>query len=124
MRLDALAKRKAQRPKPLEIDFCIDARGVGVRVSEHLADLRQGSPGAQQLTGQAVAEQMCPSVRKAADSCTFERRPGNHRDGAPGGKADVGRQDPQKQPARIGHRSILAQVGNDGRADIGGDWHA
>ncbi|MBK5941826.1 hypothetical protein CCR96_21795 [Halochromatium roseum] len=55
--------RQAQRAKPLKIDFCIDARGVGVRVSEHVADLGQGGTGAQGPTHGLARRRACvPSV--------------------------------------------------------------
>jgi hypothetical protein len=66
---------------------------------------------------------MGPLVRVATNAGALEIGLGDHRDRATGCKADVGCQRAQKQPATRRLGATIAQVGDDGCADVWRDRH-
>src|SRR6266566_9385859 len=90
---------EAQCPERLDIHLRVDARGVMALVSQQLADLRQGRAGSEKLGGKAMSEDMGSLVCVAANAGALQGCLGDHRDRAPGCKAEVGCRCAQKQPA-------------------------
>src|SRR5215472_1891246 len=92
-------------------------------VQQQLTDLRQRRTGPEKLSGEAVPEDMSPLVREAADAGTLESGLGDQRDRVMRCKADAGSARAQKQPAARRLGSAIAQVGDDGCADVWRDRH-
>src|SRR6202044_40575 len=92
-------------------------------MSQQLADLRQGCTGAEKFSREAVPEDVSPLVRVATDAGALESGLGDHCDCASGGKADVRSKTAEEQPATRRLGATIAQVGDDGRADVWWDRH-
>jgi hypothetical protein len=74
----------------LDIDLCVDPRGVVALMSQQLTDLRQCCAGPEKLGGEAVSEDMGPLVGVATDAGTIESGLGDHGDRAARRKTDIG----------------------------------
>lgn len=87
-------------------------------MAKQLADLGKAGPRPQQLGRKAVAKKVSAVVRTAVNACPIKRLLRNHRDGAAGGKTDMWRKHPQKQPTTCRSWSPVPDIRDDSCANI------
>jgi hypothetical protein len=91
-------------------------------MAQYLSNLGQGSTGAQQLSCQAVSEDVRPWMGRldASSRQRSMRNPGHAR---AVGEANMRCQFTQKHSPTLGARSIVAKIIRDRGTDLSGQWH-
>ena len=87
-------------------------------VPQQLSDLRQGRARSEKLGGETVSENMGATVCATFDSNAIESDLGDHGDRTSRSKADVWRECADEQPSARRLWAAIAQICNDGRANV------